>query len=369
MPDNRVPDTLENYTLALNNLEQEKFSMEKELQSPDVVKDQDKYRDLSRKYSKLISKYSLISQIIKLQSNISDSQTLLGSESDQEMIEMLKHDIANSSDQLDNYLATLEDMDENNDPFASGNAIIEIRAGTGGDEAALFAQELFRAYSKFSETLGFVVEIANVSYAPSGGFKEIVFFVEGENAYKAFRYESGVHRVQRVPVTEAAGRIHTSAVSVVVLPEIPEVEVNIKPEEIRIDVYRSSGPGGQSVNTTDSAVRIVHLPTGIIVTCQDQKSQLKNKAKALKILQAKLYDIAQQEAQAELGAIRKDAIQSGDRSAKIRTYNFPQSRVTDHRSKHSWHNLSEIMDGNFSDVSSELNAYFKAKAQPSEQLV
>jgi len=312
------------------------------------------YLELNKEYSSLDTKINILKEIIKILKQYLDNIVLEKNSNDFELIGLLKSEQEEIITKLKELKFNLVELTRIDQPEDNGNAIIEIRAGTGGEEAALFAQELFRAYSKFAVNKNFKVEIANISYSNGSGFKEIIFFIEGKGAYKLFKYESGVHRVQRVPATESAGRIHTSTISIVVLPEMEEKTVVIKPEDLRIDVYRSTGPGGQSVNTTDSAVRIVHLPTNIVVTCQDQKSQLKNKAKALKILQAKLYDRQKLEDQQKLGEIRQAAIQTGDRSAKIRTYNFPQSRVTDHRYKLSWHNLGEIMEGNFTEIIEEI---------------
>jgi len=235
-------------------------------------------------------------------------------------------------------------------PNDERDAILEIRAGTGGEEAALFAADLFKMYSRFIESLGWTINLLNSSRNDLGGLKEIIFEVKASSAYGCLKNESGVHRVQRIPVTEKNGRIHTSTASVVVLPIIPEQEINLKADDLRIDVFRSSGPGGQSVNTTDSAVRITHLPSGLIVSCQDERSQHKNKAKALKILAARLTDLEASKRQTEARSLRKNQIGSGDRNEKIRTYNFPQNRLTDHRLKKSWHNLEQIMAGNLEPI-------------------
>jgi peptide chain release factor 1 len=240
------------------------------------------------------------------------------------------------------------------DPLDDRAAVIEIRAGTGGDEAGLFAADLHRMYTRYAEKHGWKIELLSTSEGTLGGVKEVAFVVRGKNAYGTLRYESGVHRVQRVPETESQGRIHTSAATVAVLPEAEDVDVEIKPDEIKVDVYRSSGPGGQSVNTTDSAVRITHVPTGLVVTCQDEKSQHKNKARAMKVLRSRLLDLRVAEQEAERAAARKNQVGTGDRSAKIRTYNFPQNRVTDHRIELTLHRLPEIMDGNLDDLLREL---------------
>jgi peptide chain release factor 1 len=240
------------------------------------------------------------------------------------------------------------------DPQDEKNAIMEIRAGTGGEEAALFVGDLFRMYSKYVERQGWKKEMLGSNPTELGGFKEVIFAISGSYVYSRLKYENGVHRVQRVPVTETGGRIHTSAASVVVLPEVEEFDIDIDPKDLRIDVYRSSGPGGQSVNTTDSAVRITHIPTGIIVTCQDEKSQHKNKSKAMKVLRARLYDMKRKEEEARVAASRKSIIGSGDRSMKIRTFNFPQGRVTDHRIHLTLYRLQEILDGELDEIIKQL---------------
>jgi peptide chain release factor 1 len=248
------------------------------------------------------------------------------------------------------------------DPNDAKNVILEIRAGTGGEEAALFAASLFRMYSRYAESRGWRVEIMNSNPTGLGGFKEIIALVEGRGAFSRLKFEGGVHRVQRVPVTEGSGRIHTSAVTVAVLPEADEVEIVIDPKEIRVDVYRSSGPGGQSVNTTDSAVRITHIPTGLVVTCQDEKSQHKNRAKALKVLRARLLEKRQEEQRSEIAATRKLMVGSGDRSERIRTYNFPQGRLTDHRINFTLYKLERVMEGELDEVLDALTTYYQAEA-------
>ncbi len=248
------------------------------------------------------------------------------------------------------------------DPNDERNTILEIRAGTGGEEAALFVADLFRMYSRFAERRGWKVEIMSSNATGIGGFREIIALISGENVYSQLKYESGVHRVQRVPVTEAQGRIHTSAVTVAILPEAEEVDVYIDPADIRVDVYRSSGPGGQSVNTTDSAVRVTHIPTGMVVTCQDEKSQHKNKAKALKILRARLLDKRQKEQQEKIARERKSQVGTGDRSERIRTYNFPQGRMTDHRIGLTLYRLDAVLGGELEDIISPLISYYQAEA-------
>ncbi len=247
------------------------------------------------------------------------------------------------------------------DPNDEKNVVLEIRAGTGGDEATLFAQELFRVYSRYAETQGWKVEVLSSSLSAVGGLKEVIAVIEGHRVYSKLKYESGVHRVQRVPATEQQGRIHTSAVSVAVLPEADEVEVDIDPKDIRIDTFCSSGPGGQSVNTTYSAVRITHLPTGMVVSCQDEKSQIKNRAKALRVLRSRLYEMKLHEQQKQITEERRSMIGSGDRSEKIRTYNFPQNRLTDHRIGLTLHQLDRVMDGKIDDIVEALTTYYQAE--------
>jgi peptide chain release factor 1 len=288
-----------------------------------------------------------------LEQEISDTEALIDSENDTELVEFAKSELINLQDEFNTLEELLYSLLAQTDPNDIRDGIIEIRAGTGGDEAALFAGDLFRMYSRYAEKKGWKIELLNTNRLGNGGYKEVIAQVIGEGVYGRLKFENGVHRVQRVPTTESAGRVHTSAASVVVLPVVDDVEVNIAEEELKIDVYRAGGPGGQSVNTTDSAVRITHLPTGIVVTCQDQKSQHKNRAQALNVLKSKLYEIEQEKKAEAESSIRSSSIKSGDRSAKIRTYNFPQSRITDHRIKKSWFNLSEIMDGELEEVIDE----------------
>lgn len=330
----------------------------KQLADPETTKDHRLYARVSKEFAQVEEKKQVLEQLIELTSQISQAQELVDS-GEGEMSDLASSELEELTPRLERLEQNLLELEIEKDPHDDGDCIMEIRAGAGGDESALFAQELYRAYMRFAENNGYRIEIASSSESDTGGYKEIIFFVYGDEAYGTLKFESGVHRVQRVPVTESSGRVHTSAVSVVVLPDIPETEIEIDPGELRIDYYRSSGPGGQSVNTTDSAVRIVHEPTGIVVTCQDEKSQHKNKAKAMKILQAKLYELAEQENADEIGEIRKQAIKTGDRSAKIRTYNFPQSRVTDHRIKQSWHNLEQVIEGDFADIIASLKKHYQ----------
>ncbi|MDR2730882.1 MAG: peptide chain release factor 1 [Treponema sp.] len=315
------------------------------IQDPQLVKDQNKYRDLMKEYSRLGEISALHGKITELEKQLLDAKTLIQEEKDQGMRELareelkeLEADLADNGDKLKFLLVPRDPLDEK-------NIIMEIRAGTGGEEAALFASDLYRMYFRFAENRGWKFEIMNSNDTELGGIKEIVFSISGSNVYENLRYESGVHRVQRVPETEASGRIHTSAVTVAVLPEADETEIDIKQEDLRIDVMRAGGPGGQCVNTTDSAVRITHLPTGITVHCQDEKSQIKNKAKAMRILRARVYEAEEAKAAAERARARKTQVGSGDRSQRIRTYNFPQNRLTDHRINLTLYKLDLIMQG------------------------
>jgi peptide chain release factor 1 len=321
-----------------------------------VVKD----RSLLMKYSKerrglenLVRKADEYDRVLK---GIREAEDILGTSEDEELVDLARGEIEALREKGEVVERELKEMLLPKDPSDEKNTIVEIRAGTGGEEAALFAADLFRMYSRYAERRGWKIEVLGSNPTGVGGFKEVIFLVEGVGAYSQLKYESGVHRVQRIPVTESSGRIHTSAATVAILPEADEVDVDIKPEEIRVDVYRSSGPGGQSVNTTDSAVRVTHLPTGIVVQCQDEKSQHKNKAKALKVLRSRLLDKALTDLDRERATDRKQQVGSGDRSEKIRTYNFPQSRVTDHRIGLTLHRLDGVLDGNLDEIVAALVA-------------
>jgi peptide chain release factor 1 len=320
------------------------------IQDPDLVKNQNKYRDLMKEYARLTEIVSANNEITTLSGQLEETRSLVQDEKDQDMRELAREELRDLEDRLKNAGDRLKFLLVPKDPLDEKNIIMEIRAGTGGEEAALFAADLYRMYSRFAETRGWKFEIMNSNETELGGFKEIVFSVSGGNVYENLRYESGVHRVQRVPATEASGRVHTSAVTVAVLPEADETEIDIKPEDLRIDVMRAGGPGGQCVNTTDSAVRITHLPSGITVHCQDEKSQIKNKAKAMRILRARIYEMEEAKAASERAEARKNQVGSGDRSERIRTYNFPQNRLTDHRINLTLYKLDLIIQGDVAEL-------------------
>lgn len=332
-----------------------------ELSQPGVFSDQNKYKTLSREHREISRILKIGEPYLQALKAIEGNKQIIYENEDLELVEMAESEL----DDLQKKISEMEDelklllIPKHPDDYK--NAIVEIRAGTGGDEASIFAGDLYRMYSKFCESQSLKIDVMSSSPSERGGFKEIIFTVEGENAYGTLKFESGVHRVQRVPETETQGRIHTSAVSVVVLPEAEEVDIEINPNDLRIDVFRSSGPGGQSVNTTDSAVRITHLPSGLVVTCQDEKSQLKNKNKALKVLRARLLDMAVTEQNENIAARRRSMVGSGDRSAKIRTYNFPQGRVTDHRIGLTLYKLDRVMEGELMELIDALHLADKSE--------
>ena len=319
------------------------------LADPETARNPAKLKQLGREHARLQAIRQAHERLARLQAELAQAREVLADQ-DAELAQLARHDIERLGPEIGRLDAQLGDLLVPPDPLNDRDAIVEIRAGTGGDEAALFAADLFRMYTRFCERRGWTVELLSLSEGVLGGLKEAVFAARGPRAYGTLRYESGVHRVQRVPATEAQGRIHTSAATVAVLPEAEEVDVKIDDKDLRVDVFRSSGPGGQSVNTTDSAVRVTHIPSGLVVQCQDQKSQLQNKIKALEILRSRLLDRMIAEQEAERARARRAQVGTGDRSAKVRTYNFPQNRVTDHRIGYTAHNISDVLDGRLDDL-------------------
>ncbi|MBW2060006.1 MAG: peptide chain release factor 1 [Deltaproteobacteria bacterium] len=344
----------------LTKVEQRFNRLENELSQPEILKDRDLYQKTLRQHAELSKVVNAYRRLKKLRTEKEETQELL-QDPDEEMRQMAETELARYQDLIKAAEKNLELLLQPKDPNDSKNALLEIRAGTGGEEAALFTADLFRMYSRYAEKLKWRIEVLSSHPTGTGGFKEIIALIEGDRVYGQLKYESGVHRVQRVPTTESQGRIHTSAVTVAVLPEAEDVDVDIKPEDLKVDVYRSSGPGGQSVNTTDSAVRITYLPSGLVVTCQDEKSQHKNKAKALKVLKARLLDIKVQEQQDKISEDRRGQVGSGDRSERIRTYNFPQGRMTDHRINLTIYRLDSILEGDIQEIIDTLATHFQAR--------
>ncbi|NLJ90059.1 MAG: peptide chain release factor 1 [Clostridiales bacterium] len=336
-------DKLENLTMRYQEIVNE-------LNSPDVTNDHNRFLSLMKEQNEIgviVEKYN---EYREVKNAIEESLEIINETTDEEFRELAKEELSEAKERLPKIEEELKILLIPKDPNDEKNVIVEIRAGAGGDEAALFAAELYRMYTRYAERQHWKIEMMSFTENGIGGFKEVIFMLVGKGVYSRMKYESGVHRVQRVPVTESGGRIHTSTVTVAIMPEAEEVDVDLDLNDCRIDVFRSSGNGGQSVNTTDSAVRVTHIPTGIVVSCQDEKSQLKNKDKALKILRTKLYDMELEKAQSEEAKARRSQVGTGDRSEKVRTYNFPQGRVTDHRIKVTLHRLDEVLDGDIDEL-------------------
>lgn len=345
----------------LENLEQKFLTLEQELSAPEIFDDQERYRKLTKAHSDLKPVVDIFRRYRVLQQSLEENREL-AEDSDPGIREMALEEIANAETALPELERELKILLLPTDPLDEKNILLEIRAGTGGEEAALFGADLFRMYVRYAEKMGWKVEIMSESPSDTGGYKEIIASIAGERVYSRLKYESGTHRVQRVPATESQGRIHTSAATVAIMPEAQEVDVDIKPEELRFDVFRSSGPGGQSVNTTDSAVRITHIPTGLVVTCQDEKSQHKNKAKALKVLYARLLQLEQDKQNAVQADQRRAQVGSGDRSERIRTYNYPQGRITDHRINMTLYSLPRAMEGEIQEFIDALVTHAQTEA-------
>ena len=346
----------------LADLEDRFEELNRKLSQPEVTQNTAMMRELGKEHRQLQGIVEAYRTFKKVQSDLEGNRQIVENESDEDLVAMAQEELTG----LEERASTLEHSlmllllpkDLNDDK----NVILEIRSGTGGDEASLFCGELFRLYSRLGETKGWKIDVMSASPGSQGGYKEVIALLEGDEVYSNLKYESGVHRVQRVPATETQGRVHTSAVTVAVLPEAEDVDVELLDKDLRVDVYRSSGPGGQSVNTTDSAVRVTHIPSGLVVACQDEKSQHKNKAKALKILRSRLLDKMVAEQEAKLAAERRSQVKTGDRSEKIRTYNFPQDRLTDHRIGLTVHNLPRIMQGELEEVIVALRTHYQAEA-------
>jgi peptide chain release factor 1 len=345
----------------IKKIEERFEQLERELARPEIIKDQNTYQKYSKEHRQLSPIIESFREYLSIQKEIEKNRSLLH-DPDQEIKALAREEIDSLKSQLSQIEEQIRVLLLPRDPNDEKNIILEIRAGTGGEEAALFAADLLRTYLKYAELKKWKTDILTQNITGKGGFKEIIILIEGNNVYSRLKFESGVHRVQRVPETEAQGRIHTSAVTVAVLPEAEDVDIDINPEELRIDTFRSSGHGGQHVNVTDSAVRITHLPTGLVVTCQDEKSQHKNKSKAMKVLRSRLLDMQQKEQDSRISEERRNMVGSGDRSERIRTYNFPQGRVTDHRIGLTLYKLEDILGGQLDTIIDPLITHFQAEA-------
>jgi peptide chain release factor 1 len=348
------------YQQKLDDIERRFENLTAQMADPAVIGDAAQYRKVSKAHSELsevVHKYREWKQAAR---NLQDARVMLH-DSDPELRAMAQEEVLQLEPRLAEIEEELKILLLPKDPNDEKNVVLEIRAGTGGDEATLFAEEMFRMYTRFAESKGWRVEVTSMSESSVGGLKEVTALISGNKVYSQLKYEAGVHRVQRVPATETQGRVHTSAVTVAVLPEADEVEIKIDPKDIRIDTFCSSGPGGQSVNTTYSAVRITHLPTGLIVSCQDEKSQIKNRAKAERVLRSRLYEMELEKQQEKIGAERRSMVGTGDRSEKIRTYNFPQNRVTDHRIGFTLHQLDQVMEGKLEPLVDALTTYYQTE--------
>ncbi len=345
----------------LEQIEAKYEELNRALSSPEVISDSTRYQKAARAHSEIASVVEKYREYKDLSRGIAESKTMMAEEPDAEMRAYAEEEIAKLEERVRTVAAELKLLLAPKDPNDEKNVVLEIRAGTGGDEASLFAAEMFRMYTRYAEGQRWKVEVLSSSESGIGGMKEVIAIIEGKGVYSRLKYESGVHRVQRVPATEQQGRVHTSAVTVAVLPEAEDVDVKIEAKDLRIDTFCSSGPGGQSVNTTYSAVRITHLPTNTVVSCQDEKSQIKNREKAMRVLRSRLYEMELQRQQAALAKERRSMVGSGDRSEKIRTYNFPQNRVTDHRIGLSLHQLGEVMDGKLQPLIDAVSAHFQTE--------
>ena len=350
----------------LKSVEKRYDDLNQLLSDPKIISQQSEFQKYAREQSELSPIVHKFQSWQKIDRQLEENKQILNEEQDPELVEMAREDVAELESQKQETVEALKLLLLPKDPRDERNVIVEIRAGTGGEEAALFSNDLFRMYSRYAEEKKWQVDILSSNLTGKGGFKEVIFNISGKGVYSKLKYEGGTHRVQRVPDTESQGRIHTSAVTVAVMPEVEDVDIKISPADVKVDVYRSSGPGGQSVNTTDSAVRLTYIPTGMIVTCQDEKSQHKNREKAMKVLRARLYDEEQRKQQESMANDRKQQVGSGDRSERIRTYNFPQERVTDHRIGLTLHKLSFMMEGDLNELLEALTLHFQTLALKGE---